>query len=273
MFIILGYLIVCGSIYGGFAISGGHLAHLFQPIILFMVGGAAQGFFIAANDIHTMRQVILALPSVFKSSHAPGNTLYTLTQVLSHLSSGKPEAAADVVRIAINEQRFARVLDPAVVGHMAESVRLAGLPGMVAVEFARMSETDLQSCLAETDRVTRAICNVGHIMVAMGFVVTVLGVIHAGYLSDHAEYMIILSHSLVGIFLGILIGWGFVLPVAHKIKANSTMLQMQYRCINLAIGAHLRGLPPAVALEAGRMALSPDLRPAHTNEDDEGTQP
>jgi chemotaxis protein MotA len=233
---------------------------------LLMVGGGAMGFFMAANDIHIMRQTILALPTALKSYFPAANTLRVLEKALAHLSTGDQEAAANSVRKASMSKKSAQAVDPSVLVHMAESVRLAGIPGMVADEFVRMSDTDLQSCVAETNQVSRAVCNVGHIMVALGVLVSLLGIIHAGYITDHAEYMIILSHALVGAFLGVLIGWGFVLAVGHRIKARNTLLQMQYRCINLALGAHLRGLPPALALEAGRMALSPALRPSRVDE-------
>ena len=49
MFVIVGYLIVCASVFGGFALAGGHLAALFQPVELLMIGGAAAGAFFVGN--------------------------------------------------------------------------------------------------------------------------------------------------------------------------------------------------------------------------------
>jgi chemotaxis protein MotA len=255
MFFILGYLILCLSIYGGYSLAGGHLANLFQPIELLMAGGATAGYFLAANRAETIKHVLASLPLVFKSDYPASNMLCVLENVLGHLSSGSQGATTGLVHKAYEEKQSLPAVDASVLNHMAESVRLAGLPGMVAEEFARMAETDQHSCKAEADQVSGALCNAGHIMVAMGFVVCVLGFIHAGYVSEHAEYMVLLSHSMVGVFLGILFGWGFILPIGLKIRARNAKLQMQYRGINLALGAHLRGLPPALALEAARMAL------------------
>jgi chemotaxis protein MotA len=257
MFFILGYIILCCSVYGGYALAGGHLAALFQPIELFIIGGGTIGFFLAATREKIIKQVFTSIPLIFKSDLPTNNMLGVLEKVLGQLSSGSQEAAGGLVHKAYEEMKSLPALEVTVLDHMAESVRLAGLPGMVADEFVRMAETDLQSCSAEAEQAGRAVCNAGHFMVAMGVLVAVLGFIHAGYVSDHAEYMVLLSHSLVGVFLGILIGWGLVLPAGLRIKARHTKLQMQYRCINLAFGARLRGLPPGLALEAGRMALPP----------------
>ena len=45
MFVIVGYIVVIGSVLGGYALAGGHMAALLQPIELLMIGGAALGAF------------------------------------------------------------------------------------------------------------------------------------------------------------------------------------------------------------------------------------
>ncbi|HEX7650544.1 MAG TPA: motility-associated protein, partial [Noviherbaspirillum sp.] len=50
MLVIAGYIIVLASVFGGFAMSGGHLGALFQPLELLMIGGAAAGAFFVGNN-------------------------------------------------------------------------------------------------------------------------------------------------------------------------------------------------------------------------------
>ena len=68
MFVIIGYIVVVASVIGGYAMAGGHVSALFQPLELLMIGGAAFGAFIVANPGKDLKACMAALPSVFKGS-------------------------------------------------------------------------------------------------------------------------------------------------------------------------------------------------------------
>ena len=68
MTVILGWLVVLGSIFGGFALAGGHLAALFQPVELLMIGGAGVGAFFVGNTPKAIKATMKALPMLFKSA-------------------------------------------------------------------------------------------------------------------------------------------------------------------------------------------------------------
>src|SRR5687768_2642332 len=68
MLVLLGYLIVIGAVFGGFAMAGGHLAALFQPIELLIIGGAALGAFIVGNSGKSLKATLAALPGLLKGS-------------------------------------------------------------------------------------------------------------------------------------------------------------------------------------------------------------
>ncbi|MGZ8294268.1 MAG: motility-associated protein, partial [Telluria sp.] len=68
MLVIIGYVIVCASVFGGFAASGGHLASLFQPLELVMIGGAALGAFFVGNNGKAIKATMKSLPTLFKGS-------------------------------------------------------------------------------------------------------------------------------------------------------------------------------------------------------------
>ena len=68
MLVILGFLVVLFSVFGGFAMQGGHLAALFQALELLMIGGAALGTFFIGNDAKAIRATFAALPTLFHSS-------------------------------------------------------------------------------------------------------------------------------------------------------------------------------------------------------------
>ena len=66
MLIIVGYIVICASVFGGFAAGGGHLGALMQPLELLMIGGAAGGAFLVGNGGNAIKGTLGALPSVMK---------------------------------------------------------------------------------------------------------------------------------------------------------------------------------------------------------------
>ena len=68
MLVIVGYLVILGAVFGGFALAGGHLGSLVQPVELLMIGGAGLGAFLVANPIKVIKATLKALPSVMGGS-------------------------------------------------------------------------------------------------------------------------------------------------------------------------------------------------------------
>ena len=68
MFVIVGYVVVLAAVFGGFAMNGGHLAALWQPLELVMIAGAATGAFFVGNNPKAVKATLAALPTLFKGS-------------------------------------------------------------------------------------------------------------------------------------------------------------------------------------------------------------
>ncbi|MFM9835473.1 MAG: motility-associated protein, partial [Methylophilaceae bacterium] len=68
MFVIIGYVIVLGAVFGGYALAGGHLGALWQPLELLMIFGGALGAFVVGNDSKAIKATLKALPTLFKGS-------------------------------------------------------------------------------------------------------------------------------------------------------------------------------------------------------------
>jgi chemotaxis protein MotA len=68
MLVVIGYLIVLGSVFGGFALAGGHLAALFQPVELLIIGGAAVGAFVVGNTGKSLKSTVAAIPGLLRGS-------------------------------------------------------------------------------------------------------------------------------------------------------------------------------------------------------------
>ena len=68
MFIIIGYVVICGAVFGGYAMAGGHLGGLWQPLEVVMIFGGALGAFVVGNDSKAIKATVKALPGLFKGS-------------------------------------------------------------------------------------------------------------------------------------------------------------------------------------------------------------
>ena len=68
MLVIVGYIVVLGSVFGGYALAGGHLGGLWQPIEVLMIAGGALGAFLVGNTMKAVKATIKGLPSVLKGA-------------------------------------------------------------------------------------------------------------------------------------------------------------------------------------------------------------
>ena len=63
MFVVIGWVVVIGSVIGSFLGVGGHLAALFQPFELLCIFGAAMGAFVVSNPAATLKKTLKAIPT------------------------------------------------------------------------------------------------------------------------------------------------------------------------------------------------------------------
>ena len=81
MFVLVGYAVILGAVFGGFALAGGHLGSLLQPVELLMIFGSATGAFLVANPNKVIKSTLKALPSLLRGSRY-SKSLYMETLAL-----------------------------------------------------------------------------------------------------------------------------------------------------------------------------------------------
>lgn len=114
-------------------------------------------------------------------------------------------------------------------------------------------------------------------MPAFGIVAAVLGVVHTmeSISLPPAELGILIAHALVGTFLGILIGYGFIAPLASGLEQKAGQVQLMLQCIKVTMLASLHNNPPIISVEFGRKILFSAQRPSfiQLNEDIKNAKP
>ncbi len=272
MLVILGYLIVLGAVFGGFALAGGHLAALFQPVELLMIGGAAAGAFFVGNNGKAVKATLKALPTTLKGSkYTKALYMELMTLLFELLSKVRKEGLMSIEGdIDAPEEspifsKYPGILhDHHVIEFMTDYLRLMVSGNMDAFQIENLMDNEIQTHHAEGEIPVHAIAKLGDAMPAFGIVAAVMGVVHTmeSVGLPPAELGILIAHALVGTFLGILLSYGFVGPLSsvleQKLHESSKMLE----CVKVTLLASLNGYAPALAVEFGRKVLFSTERPS-----------
>lgn len=271
MLIFIGYIITLLSIFGGYALAGGHLLALFQPVELLMIGGAAIGSFVVGNSVKIIKNTLGLVFSVMKSF---GYSKKFYVQLLSLMYEITNKMKKDGVISIENEleninesalfNKYPMVKkDSDMMEFLCDYLRII-VTGRVDIhQLESLMDEDIESFLGEKEQSVQAINKVADSMPAFGVVAAVMGVVHTmeAMGGPPEELGALIGQALVGTFLGVLIGYSFTAPVAsiveHKINATVKGLTT----IKVILVATVNNLSPAIAVEFGRKVLYSKERP------------
>ncbi|MFA5914151.1 MAG: flagellar motor stator protein MotA [Burkholderiales bacterium] len=271
MLVIIGYLAILGAVFGGFAIAGGHLGSLLQPVELLMIGGSAIGSFLVANPNKVIKATLKALPDLMRGSRY-SKTLYleTLSLLYDILAKVRKEGLMSIeadVDAPGESPIFAKypkvVSDHHVVEFLTDYLRLMVGGNLNAFELENLMDNEIDTHHEEGEIPVHALAKTADAMPAFGIVAAVMGVVHTmeSVGIPPPELGKLIAAALVGTFLGILLSYGFVGPLSvlleHKLAESSKMLQ----CVKVTLLASLNGYAPQVAVEFGRKVLYSTERP------------
>jgi chemotaxis protein MotA len=269
--VIVGYIVIIGAVFGGFAIAGGHLGSLVQPVELLMIGGAALGSFFVANTPKVLKATLKALPGLFKGSrYDKALYLETLALLFDILAKVRKEGLMSIEGDVDEPEKspifgkYPKVTtDHHVVEFLTDYLRLMVGGNLNAFEIENLMDNEIETHHHEGEIPVHALAKAGDALPAFGIVAAVMGVVHTmeSVGIPPAELGKLIAAALVGTFLGILLSYGFVGPLStlleHKLAESTKM----YQCIKVTLLASLNGYAPQVAVEFGRKVLFSTERP------------
>lgn len=278
MLIVVGFVIVILSVFGGFAMAGGHLGPLFQPTEVVMICGAALGAFIASNNGKAIKAVTTAFKRL-RPANGYNKALYMdlmtvlfklLTKIRREGMLGVEKDIDDPEQSAIFSQYPVLMRDPLIMGFICDYLRLMVGGSMEAMELDELMLHEIEVFEHECQVPAEALTKVGDGMPAFGIVAAVMGVVKALSTADAGpeEMGQMIAHALVGTFLGILIGYGFINPLASRMDRQTQEVVKVLQCIRVTLLASLHGYPPQIAVEFGRKALFSAERPTFSELED-----
>ena len=272
MLVIIGYLVVVLSVFGGFALAGGHLAALFQPLELLMIGGAAVGAFFVGNNGKAIKATLKALPSVFKGSRYTKNLYMELMTLLFEiLTKVRKEGLMSIegdIEAPEESAIFAKyptvLADHHTIEFMTDYLRLMVSGNMDAFQIENLMDNEIETHHAEGEVPVHCVAKVGDGLPAFGIVAAVMGVVHTmeSVGLPPAELGMLIAHALVGTFLGILLSYGFVTPLSSVLEQKFHESSKIFQCVKVTLLASLNGYAPALAVEFGRKVLFSTERPS-----------
>ena len=272
MFVILGWIIVFAAVIGGYMAMGGKLGPLWQPFELVIIGGAGIGAFVAANPKYLIGKAGYAFKSALKGPKYSKDDyleLLSLIYAIFKLAKTKGMLAIESHIERPEEsslfQAFPRFsADHHALEFLCDYLRMMTLGTDNPHELADLLDEELETHHAEDASIAGAYRTMGDGFPALGIVAAVLGVIKTmSSITEPPEVLgKLIGGALVGTFLGILLAYGFVSPLAANMDVVFAANGKYMSCIKAGLLAHVSGYAPAVSVEFARKTLMEKDRPS-----------
>jgi chemotaxis protein MotA len=272
MFAIIGIVVVFGAVIGGFLMEKGHIAVLVQPAELLILVGAAAGTLLVANPMHIIKGVAGGLSGVLKGSPF-GKTRYlnTLRMMYQFLNKVRKEGLLSVEMdvekpsessIFKNYPEFLK--DHHARDFVCDTLRTAITGGVEPFDMDQMMELDMEVHHHAATQPVQALSTVADALPGLGIVAAVLGVvITMGSLGGPPEQIgEKVAAALVGTFLGILLCYGVVGPLASNMSKTADDHNEYLHVLRVLLLSFLKGSAPMIAIELGRRAVPAHVRPS-----------
>ena len=160
---------------------------------------------------------------------------------------------------------YPRILaDAMMLDFIVDYLRLIISGNMNTFEIEALMDEEIETHESESEVPANSPALVGDSLPAFGIVAAVMGVVHALASADRpaAELGALIAHAMVGTFLGILLAYGFISPLASVLRQKSAETTKMMQCVKITLLSNLNGYAPPIAVEFGRKTLYSSERPS-----------
>lgn len=272
MFVIIGIVVVIACVLGGFILAGGQPLLLIQPAEFVVIGGAALGSLLIASPLALIKKIVAAIPATMKSHSFTKddylellksfNDLFLVAQRDGLIAIEKHIEKPDESDILSRNKKF--IHDVFAKNFFCDTMKVMLSGGVPPHEIESLLDTEIETFEMERKPVGAQLSTTGDALPGLGIVAAVLGIIVTmGSINQGAE---VVGHhvasALVGTFLGVLLSYGFIGPLATNI-GHSLEHHLRYlETIKACVVAYAKGNPPIIAVEIARRTIFTDDRPS-----------
>jgi len=276
MFVIIGYLVVIGSIMGGYLGNGGHAPVLFQPFELLIIAGAAGGAFVCGNSLVVVKTAIAQGTGTLKKSKCDKAFYLELLLSFYALTSKIRREGLLSIEELIDGPEIETIFTPKIIkdhhlmDFIKDTLRLL-ITGVEVAPLEELMDQMLDTHHEDAYAPVKAVKGIADGMPAFGIVAAVLGVIHTMESVDRppAELGKLIAAALVGTFLGILLAYGFIAPVASVMEERMEDMNNVYKCVHKGIMYCAKSVSPTMTAEYMRAMIPYHLRPSFNELEEE----
>lgn len=270
MFLIIGYVVILAATIGTYSIHGS-LAALWVPTEYVAIVGLTIGGFVAGNGVKAIKATVAALPELFKAS--PYNKAFyidLLAMLYEILAKVRKEGLMSIENDVENPAESpiftkypAFMADHHALEFLTDYLRMMVGGNLNAFELENLMDTEIETHHAEAHGPAHIVAKVADATPAYGIVVAVMGVVNVMGSVGQPPAVLgkMIGGALVGTFLGILISYGFVSPIAGQLEQRVEEGGKIYQCMKAVLLASMNGYAPQVAIEFGRKVLFSNDRP------------
>jgi chemotaxis protein MotA len=274
MFTIIGSIVVLVCVIGGFVLEKGNVAVLFQPVELLIIFGSAIGGFIIASPMKVMKAVIAGLVKMFTGKgYTKADYLEALTMLGEVFYKIRKEGLVSVEGDVDNPKesaiftKYPRFFNNHhAIDLVVDTLRTVMTTKIEPNELEALIDAELESHHEELMAPSKSVATVADSLPGLGIVAAVLGIVLT--MGKMNEPPAVLGQSigaaLVGTFLGVLLCYGFVGPMAKNMEYSAAEDLQYLMVLKMAIVAFVSGAAPQVAVEFGRRVVPAVDKPAFT---------
>lgn len=269
---VIGSIVVVGCVFGGFVLEGGHILALWHPTEILIIVGAALGAFMTSNPPKISKAAFLGAIGFVKGPRYKRDDYVQLLKCLYDILvkirkeglmaiEGSLEAP-DGGALFSNYPKI--VADHYLMDFIRDCLRLMVGGSLDPHELESLLEQELETHHHDAHQPASAVQKVADALPGFGIVAAVLGIVNTMAALEGADTATIghkVGAALVGTFLGILVSYGFIGPIAAAMEHHANEESKAFEVVKMALVATVRGYVPAVAIEFSRKLLASDLRP------------
>jgi chemotaxis protein MotA len=273
MFPIVGLVVVFGMVFGGFVLAGGHFEVLLEaaPMEFMMIGGAALGALIIANDMNGLKSVaggvgkVLSGPKWNRKDYADLLALlFQLTKLMKTKGVVALEQHIEKPAESAIFQKYPKLCkDHFVVDFICDTLRMMTMNLDDPHQVEDAMDKQIEKHHHESLHPAHALQTMADGLPALGIVAAVLGIVKTmGAINEPPEILgLMIGKALVGTFLGVFLAYGIVGPIAQRLNAVIEHDAQFYKIIRDVLVAHLHGNAAQVSVEIGRGSVPTPLQP------------
>lgn len=271
MFAIIGIFVVAGSILGGFLMEKGNPFVLLQIAEFVIIFGAATGAFLISSPPQVIVTVVKSLTKILSSkSQTKAKYLELLSLLYQIFSKIRKEGLISIEseietpdKSAIFSKYSSVMTNKHVIDFLCDNLKVIITTNVPPHELDSLMDLEMETRHHESLIPSRSIAKIADALPGLGIVAAVLGVVLT--MSKIDQPPAVLGHSvgaaLVGTFLGVLMCYGFVGPMATNLEYKAKEDSVSFQVIKIALVAFVGGSPPQMAVEFGRRAIPGKEKP------------